>query len=314
MTKSRKSDELDVLIIGGGPAGLSGYLWCRDLGLSVLLIEKNSEFGGQLLSIYNRITNYLGRTATNGRELRDHFLSQIEELEKHSIVNCSVSEFDPQTVTATLSNGEIVTARTAIIGTGVRRRRLGVPGESEFVGRGILPSGARDKELVRGKRVAIIGGGDAALENAQILAARAEKVYVIHRGSKFSARQEFVEPAAKNPKVEFILNSTVTEFQGDERLTAVSIFRNSSERLIKVDAALIRIGVQPNTDFVADKLELDKSGYINVDHLGQTNFPNVFAVGDVACPVSPTIQFSTGSAAVAIKAIYALIYKQIRLQ
>src|SRR3954467_8381273 len=176
---SNGTTQRDVMIIGGGPAGLSAFLWCHDLGMTSILIEKQSEVGGQLLSIHNPITNYLGRTATNGREMLGHFLSQIEDLQTRAILNTSVVEFDPNKIVATLSNGQTLEARAAILATGVRRRRLGVPGENEFVGRGILESGARDKNSVTGKHVAIIGGGDAALENAMILSGYAEKVFVI---------------------------------------------------------------------------------------------------------------------------------------
>ena len=311
MTKSRKSETTDVLIIGGGPAGLSAFLWCRDLGLSAVMVEKNSEFGGQLLWIHNTINNYLGRKAATGRELLDHFLSQIDDLDKFSIVGSSVVEFDPQTITATLSNGQIVQARTAIIATGVRRRRLGVPGESEFAGRGILESGARDKDQVRGKRVVIVGGGDAALENALILADFAETVYVVHRRSEFSARPDFVHSAAENPKVEFILSSTVNEFRGENKLNAVSISTDSSHRLLDVDAALIRIGVQPNSELAADQLERDPRNYLIVDHSGRTSFPRVFAIGDIAAPNSPTISSSVGSAATAVKEIFLQLASQV---
>jgi thioredoxin reductase (NADPH) len=311
MTKSRKHEKSDVLIIGGGPAGLSTFLWCRELGLSTVLVEKNAEFGGQLLWIHNQINNYLGRTAENGREMLDHFISQIYGLDKFAIVGNSVVGFDPETVTATLSNGDTIPARTAVIATGVRRRQLGVPGEREFAGRGILESGARDKELVGGKRVIIVGGGDAALENALILADLAEKVYVVHRRPGFSARPEFVRRATQNPKVEFVLDSTVNEFRGHDRLSTVSVSVKSSDTIIDVDAALIRIGVQPNSELVAGKAERDPLGYIIVDHSTRTSLPNVFAVGDIAAPNSPTVSSSVGTGATAAKEIFLQLTLQV---
>jgi len=309
MTKSSKTpDKTDVLIIGGGPAGLSAFKWCAELGMSAILVEGKSEFGGQLLSIHNPITNYLGRTAANGREMLGHFLSQIDGLETGAILNAAVVEFDPQKITATLSNGQTLQARAAIIATGVRRRRLNVPGETEFAGRGILESGALDKASVKGKRVAIIGGGDAALENAAILSEFAAKVFVIHRRADFTARFEFIKVANERANVELTTNTTIMRFDGDDSLSAIEISNESSSETIKVDAALIRIGVQPNTEPFADKLDLDSCGYIHVSHLGITNHPNVFAVGDVATQKSLTIQSATGTAATVSKAIYSLIY------
>ena len=308
MTKSRMNiGSADVLIIGGGPAGLSALLWCKELGMSAVLIEKNAEFGGQLLSIHNPITNYLGRTAANGREMLGHFISQIDILDKSSVLNGSVVEFDVAKITAALSTGESVSARAAIIATGIRRRRLNVLGEKEFEGRGILESGARDKRSVMGRRVAIVGGGDAALENALILAEFAEKVYVIHRRSEFSARPEFVGRAVKIPKIEFVFNSTVNRFLGNEQMSAVSLSTPSGELLVDVDAALIRIGVQPNSEIFAGQLDLDAASYIKVDHLGATNAPNVFAAGDVANPVSPTISTAVGTAVTAAQTAFSYL-------
>jgi thioredoxin reductase (NADPH) len=310
MTKSSKSpDKTDVLIIGGGPAGLSAFKWCAELGMSAILVEGKGEFGGQLLSIHNPITNYLGRTAANGREMLGHFLSQIDGLETGSILNATVVEFDAKKIAATLSNGRIIQARAAIIATGVRRRRLNVPGEREFAGRGILESGALDKASVKGKRVAIIGGGDAALENALILSEFAEKVYVIHRRSEFSARPEFVKPASNHPKIEFVLNSVVTELKGTEALSVVELRTGNSTRTINVDAALIRIGVQPNSDIFSGTINMNSSGYVEVDETGATNIADVFAAGDVVFQISQTLQSSTGSASTAVKTIFALVRK-----
>jgi len=167
MTNSRKNvGDLDVLIIGGGPAGLSALLWCQDLNMSALLVESGDELGGQLLKIYNPITNYPGRFARDGREMAEHFLASLGDLTGRVRLNSKVVSFDAGNILATLESGEVLKARAAIIATGVRRRKLGIPGEDDFVGRGILESGAKDRESVKGKRVAIIGGGDAALENA----------------------------------------------------------------------------------------------------------------------------------------------------
>lgn len=313
MTKSRKQIDHDVLIIGGGAAGLSAALWCRDLKLSAALIEQRSELGGQLLSIHNPITNYLGRRANNGREMRSHFLSQLDGVEGIARLNSAVVAFDPKSISAQLADGNIVTGRAAILSTGVRRRRLAVPGETELIGRGILESGVRDRELVQGKAVAIIGGGDAALENALILAEKAKAVYVVHRRNDLSARSEFVRRARVDPKIRFLFQSTVTRFIGNEQLYGVELSGPEGESVIDVDAALVRIGVQPHTELFAGKIELDHSGYIIVDNLGATSAPNIFAAGDVANGSSPTISTAVGMAATAVKVIYSLIYGDIDL-
>ena len=316
MTNSRNlSDAVDVLIIGGGPAGLSAFLWCSELGMSSMLIEESAEFGGQLLSIYNPITNYLGRSAANGREMLTHFLEQLGELNSSSVCSSRVVSIDPNELSATLSDGRIISSHAIILATGVRRRRLGIPGESEFAGRGILESGAKEKASVAGKRVAIVGGGDAALENALILAEHAEKVFVIHRRDEFTARPEFVSKAQENARIKFVLSSEIDQITGGDQLRSISVrdLNTSSKREIVLDNLLVRIGVEPNSGLVKGIADLDDRGYIEVDRLCRTSHPKVFAVGDVSNPISPTLASATGSAAAAAKAIYSLIYKRPHL-
>jgi thioredoxin reductase (NADPH) len=301
----------DVLIVGGGPAGLTALLWCNELGLSATLIDRRSELGGQLLWINNEIRNYPGRITKNGRELRDHFLSNFDSLEQVRL-NSEVVSFDASKISATLGDGTVLTARSAIIATGLRRRRLGIPGESEFVGRGILESGAGQRELAKGKRVAIIGGGDAALENALILSEFAEKVFLIHRRSQFRARQEFVEQLKQKNNVEILFDYIVTSIRGDESVRLVEVTSNIPDNRrssdvastsISVDLVLVRIGFEPNTELFRNQLDLDANGYVVVDHTGQTSTANVFAVGDVTSRETPIIAGAVGAAAIAVKSL-----------
>ncbi|HMF55455.1 MAG TPA: NAD(P)/FAD-dependent oxidoreductase, partial [Pyrinomonadaceae bacterium] len=183
----------DVIIIGAGPAGLSAALWCDDLGLDALLLEQESEIGGQLLSIHNTIENYLGAHASNGRELRDRFAAQIEDSEFDLWTGVEIESVDLRARRIQLRSGEELQAISIIIATGVRRRRLNVPGEAEFEGRGIIESGARDRDLFAGKDVCVVGGGDAAAENALSLAEVCPTVTLVHRGDRLRARREFIE-------------------------------------------------------------------------------------------------------------------------
>jgi len=303
MGNTRK--DVDVLILGGGPGGLSAALWCADLGLRAAVLERGLELGGQLLWTHNPIRNYLGAEASNGRELRDVFLRQVGEKKVELVTNAEVTSVDVVDRRVELRNGDTKSATHLIIATGVSRRRLGIPGELEFVGKGVLQSGVRDREQVRGKRVVVIGGGDAALENSILLRETGAEVTLVHRRGEFSARPGVFVAGKKKKGVEFVTGHVVSEIGGNDRVEEVSITDVSTgeSKSIPCDAVLIRIGVEPNTGFLRDQVERDADGYITVDRFCRTNVSGVFAVGDVANPKSPTISTAVGMGATAAKSI-----------
>lgn len=305
----RPSVDFDVMIVGGGPAGLSAALWCRDLGINAMLFERSEDLGGQLLSIYDRIENHLGFSAADGRELRDRFIDHVTNRRVPIGTRSAVASIDVEQKTITLDDGETYSARAIIIATGVRRRELGVPGEKEFVGKGILHSGAGSRRDVSGQKIVIVGGGDAAIENSVILSEFAEKVTVIHRRGEFRARPELIAAARTGANIEFVLDTEVTAINGNEAVTSVDVINKVSRDsfTIAADAVLIRIGVQPNTEMLNDQLVLDSEGYVRVDSTGKSSAQGIFAVGDVANPISPTISTAVGSGASAAKAANALI-------
>lgn len=282
---------------------MSAALWCADLGLSVVLIEAADRFGGQLHRIYSPITNYPALKSVGGPDLSRMLALQVEAANVAILSECRVVDADLVAKRLLLADGRCISAKTIIIATGVSRRSLGVPGEAEFRGKGILDSGAGQREEVAGKDVVIVGGGDAALENASILAEYASSVTVIHRRNEFSSREEFVRAAAANAKVRFKLASTVVRFCGSERLTAVEItsLAGGSSEIVTAEHALVRIGVDPNTKLFSGQLTVDETGYISIDSNCQTNLEGVFAVGDVANRNSPTIASAVGMGATAAK-------------
>ena len=295
--------DFEVIIIGGGVAGISAALWCHELGLQSVLLESKGELGGQLLRTYNAIENYLGIEAKNGKELRDVFVDQLSKRKFELRLNTRVVDVDLNEKKVVLSNGDVFRSNALIIATGVSRRKLGVEGELEFTDKGILVSGKRDKDLVKGKTVLIVGGGDAAFENVEILSETAPKIILVHRRQEFSARREFIDMALANPKVEIKRNTIVKKIDGGEIVERVWL-QNSAESgstSIEIGAVLVRIGVQPNTDFLLDKIALDANNYILVNQNCETNMPSVFAVGDVANPNSPTISSAVGMANTAVK-------------
>lgn len=302
--------DFDVVIIGGGPAGLSAALWCADLGLRAAVLEREHELGGQLLSTFNAITNFLGRDAPNGREMRGHFLAQLNRSDITCKTDATISRADLASMSVTLSDGRHFTGRSMVIAAGIRRRKLDIPGAAEFEDRGILSSGVASKEEVRGRSVVIVGGGDTAIENALILSRSARKITVVHRRSDLTARRSFVDRLKSVPNIHVLLESKLCSINGSERVEAVELEDPTGSRtLVETDHVLIRIGVVPNTEPFRGQVMVDAEGYINIDHACCTNVPGVFAIGDIANPLSPTISTAVGNGATAIKAAIALIHR-----
>ena len=302
----------DVLIIGAGPAGLSAASWCDELGLDTLVLEQSGAAGGQLLSVHNPIENYLGIKAANGRELRDRFIEQTENCDFDLWTNAAIENVDLTAHRVRLKSGEELQAIAIIIATGLRRRRLGIPGELEFTDRGIIESGARDREQVKGKDVCVIGGGDAAAENALLLAEVCPTVTLVHRGRKLRARREFAEQLPTHHCVTIFPESVVRRILGHEVVEAVEIERAGALKPFQmaVQGVLIRIGFEPNTDFIRGQLELDDRGYVVVGAQHETSIANVFAIGDVANPLAPTIAGAVGDGATAAKVIASRLNAQ----
>jgi thioredoxin reductase (NADPH) len=267
--------------------------------LKTLLLESNSELGGQLLWTFNPIENYLGIKAKNGRGLRDIFLQSVENKQFEVKLKADIKSLDLEKKQVNLENGESFQSKFLIIATGVSRRKLNIKGENL---QGVLFSGKRDSSLVVRKIVCVVGGGDAALENALILAEKAEKVYLIHRRANFRGRKEFISKIKQTNNIEVLLEDEITEIIGKEKVEAIKLKTGKS---LETQAIIIRIGVEPNTKMFDKKLESDSNGYIKIDANYQTSIKNVFAIGDVANPISPTISTASGMGSTISKIIYS---------
>jgi len=295
----------DVIIIGAGPAGLSAAYWCDELGLDTLVLENTDRLGGQLLQVYNPIDNYLGLKVANGLELSRLFTAGVEASEFDLWTGVAIDSINLKAKRISLRSGEQLQAISIIIATGVRRRRLGIPGESEFEHKGIIESAARDRDLFGGKDVCVVGGGDAAAENALLLAEVCPTVTLVHRGKKLRARRTFTEQLQSNHCLTIFLESRVTRILGEENVEAVEIVRKEGIKPFQmaVRGVVIRIGVEPNTELFLEQLPLDDNGYIIVNGEHETSLANVFAIGDVSNPLGPTISGACGSGATAAKVI-----------
>jgi thioredoxin reductase (NADPH) len=297
----------DVIIIGAGPAGLSAALWCDELGLDTLVIERAAEVGGQLLRVYNPIRNHLGVEAADGRELRDRFAAQVEDKDFDLWTEAEVESADLRAKRVRLRSGEELRAVALVLATGVRRRRLGVPGEEEFAGRGVLESGKRDREAVAGEDVLVVGGGDAAAENALLLAEVCPTVTLVHRGKKLSARREFVERIQGEHRITVFTEATLRRINGAGRVESVEVLRAGALKPFRmaVRGVLIRVGVEPNSELFRGQLHTDERGYVVTTGEHETSVEMVFAVGDLSSPLAPTISGACGAGATAAKVIAA---------
>ncbi len=297
----------DVIIIGAGPAGLSAALWCDELGLDTLMLEQSGAIGGQLHSIFNAIENYPAVRFEDGAAFAETLSTQLKDGDFDLWTQVQIETVDIKAKKIGLRSGEQLQSISTIIATGVRRRTLGIPGEEEFTGKGIIESGTRDGDLYAGQDVCVIGGGDAAVENALLLAEVCPTVTLVHRGRKLRARPEFAERLHTNHCITVFPESQVTRLLGGERVEAVEIQRREGIKpfQLAVRGVLIRIGVKPNTELFADQLALDSEGYIVVNASHETQVANVFAIGDVSNPLAPTIVGAAGAGATAAKVIAA---------
>lgn len=295
----------DVLIIGAGPAGLSAALWCDELGLDTLVIEESARVGGQLHSIYNPIENYPGVLARNGNDFFGRLSEQVGKAEFDLWTSVELESVDLKTKRVALRSGEELQSISIIIATGVKRRRLGIPGENEFVGHGIIESPSRDREAFAGKDVCVIGSGDAAAENALLLADVCPTVTLVHRSKKLKARPTFIGQLQGQHCITVFPESVVTKILGHDEVEAVEILRKHALKPFQmaVQGVAIRVGVEPNTEMFSRELKLDPQGYALVTSQHETNVTNVFAIGDVSNPLAPTISGAAGAGATAAKII-----------
>jgi thioredoxin reductase (NADPH) len=275
------------------------------LSLDTLVLEQAEQVGGQLHRVYNPIENYLGLKARNGEELLVHFTKDLDAAEFDLWTQVEIESVALKARRISLRSGEALQAIAIVIATGVRPRELGVPGEKEFIGKGMIESGARDRQLFAGKDVCIVGGGDAAVENALLLAEVCPTVTLVHRGKKLRARREFAEQLQPNNRITVFTESVLTRILGKEEVEGVEIQRKEGLKpfQLAVRGVLIRIGVEPNTELFREQIATDEKGYITVNSQHETSVPMVFAVGDVSNPIAPTISSAIGAGATAAKVI-----------
>ena len=299
----------ELVIVGAGPAGVSAALWARSRNLDALVLEARESPGGQLHHIHFEPRELPGVVAGAGPDLAALYAEQIREAGVAARYGVRVARFDSgrEAVPALATEaGERVEAQAVMIATGVRRRRLDVPGERELEGRGVSYSATRDRDTLRGKAVAVVGGGDAGYENALILAAAGCDVALIVRGEP-RARREFRERVAAEPRIRVVEDTSVTAIQGDGRVEAVALSGSAGATSLPVAGVVVKVGDVPNTEWCRGAVGLDPDGFVIVDGSFRTTRDRVWAAGDVIKPPLPSISVAIGTAALAVADIYTAL-------
>ena len=292
MTDNRQPTT-DILILGGGPGGIAALLWAHSVGLRGLLLEQASELGGQLLQMFHPALDYPGLLLADGAALRDQFKQHADALQLDYRLNCHTEAAD-LAAKRILCNGEWLMARAIIIATGARQRRLGIPGEDRA-----WHIDANAERAYHHQSVCVIGGGDSAVENANILARTAAHVMLIHRSDKFRARAEWLAAAEAAPNITILRHTAPLALHAD--CIELLDMNSNTRQTVQTAAVFIRAGVVPNTELFAGQLELNEAGYVSVFANQQTSQPLVYAIGDVCKPVCLSVATAVGHAAVAVK-------------
>jgi len=273
--------KYEVIIIGGGPAGLTAGLYTSRAGLKTLLIERGI-FGGQIVNA-RQVDNYPGfPEGISGFELASLMHEQAIKYGLETI-NATVTAIKPGGNYSIITNDGNFEAEAVIIAAGSEYRKLEVPGEEELLGRGVSYCATCDGFLFRDLDVAVVGGGDTAITDALELSEHASKVYIIHRRDQLRAGQVLQQQALARPKLEPIWDSVVEEVIGDNKVSALSLRNVKTGEITKLEVAgvFVAIGFEPNSQSFADIVELDKNGLIQTDELMATSAPGIFAVGDI---------------------------------
>lgn len=290
----------DVIIVGGGPAGLTAALYAAREGLSTLVVER-SQPGGQAATT-ERLDNYPGfPDGVTGAEFSERLVRQVErfgvEILRATNVTGISAHGDDRDVQ--MENGDTYCASAVVLATGSTYRRLGVPGEDDFIGAGVHFCATCDGPLYRGQDLMVIGGGNSAVEEGVFLTQFAPHVTFVVRGDRLSASKIATDRALGDPKVEVLYHTAVQEFRGDNRLTSVVLrdLQTGEQREVRPGGVFVFIGLTPNSEVVKGTLDLDSQGFILTDDRLQTSMPGVFAAGDVRHGATAQVASAAGEGA-----------------
>jgi len=277
-----ETNHYNVIVIGGGPAGLTSGIYLSRAKTKTLILDQGI-IGGQVV-LTHEIANYPGIDSISGYQLAKTMRKQAKKFgcDIKSNIKISSLELDGDIKKVLINDKDEYTADVVILSTGGKSRPLNVPGEIDFAGKGISYCATCDGDFFQDKEIIVVGGGNSALEEAVSLTQYASKVTIIHQFDHFQAYPHAIDEVKNNSKIEFIMESEITEFFGDENLQRVKIEHQRTHEIseMNIEGVFIFIGYIPQTKFVADMVKLNKGGEIVVDENFQTNIKGVFAAGD----------------------------------
>lgn len=297
---SNPEKDYDVIIIGGGPAGLSAGIYASRARLSSLLIERGMV-GGQIVNA-EQVENYPGFSeGISGLDLTQYMHQQASRFGLETVMAevTGIEIKGEQKVVKTSKNSFI--GRAVIIASGSERQKLGVPGEAEFTGRGVSYCATCDAAFFRDKPVVVVGGGNAAITEALQLSKFASKIIVIHRRHQLRATQILQERALAEPKIEFLWDSVVEEISGEAFVNRIRVrnVKSGQESTLDVSGIFVTVGFKPNTDYLKGILPLDATGAVVTDVRMETGVPGIFAAGDIRSSSIRQVIAAAGDGAIA---------------
>ncbi|MBI5181749.1 MAG: thioredoxin-disulfide reductase [Nitrospirae bacterium] len=293
--------EYDIIIIGGGPAGLTAGLYTSRARLDTLLIER-ALIGGQIVTT-DKVENYPGfEQGISGPELVKHMELQAKRFGLEIISGRVVSAEDKgDSKSIRLEDGNQYTCKAIIIASGAEPAKLEVEGEDKYRGRGVSYCATCDGAFFKNLKIAVIGGGDSAIEEALFLTKFASEVYVVHRRNELRATKILQERLFANPKIKMVWDSVVEKIEGDDFIKAVLLknVKTQGKTLLNVDGIFIYVGTRPNTEFLPNNIKLNEKGYIITDDNMATSVPGIFAAGDIRAKLLKQVSTAVGDGATA---------------
>lgn len=308
-------NQSDLLIVGGGPAGITAALWGKRLGLEPLLLEAAPQLGGQLLRSYNRFVDCPGFYGLVGADIAERLTVHLVREGVRFETQSPVTRIDCAARTVTVRGEVTLSGRALVLALGVRKRRLGVPGEKEFAGRGVSTSATRDKEKYVGREVVIVGGGDGAFEEALLLDEAGAHVTLVHRSATFRARPLYRDRVLGHPRIRVMTHARVTAIEGTDKVERVKIELSPPDAwprqiTLPVAGVFLALGVTAGTELVAGQVACDADGYIITDRHGATSCPGVWACGDTTRPLLSSLSTAFGDGATVAKAAFDWLQAQ----